>query len=112
VGTLTVRPLLLAQTPAHLLHLVRDLSSASLPHAQLHRLLPPVIRALRNILVSTADLVWGHMWGVGAERKVVDTGLVGLNSSSGLGKGKSVLGRGRTWTSEAVRALGLIFEVS
>jgi hypothetical protein len=40
-------------------------------------MLPPLLRALRNMLGATADAVWGHMWGVGTEQKVVGTGLVG-----------------------------------
>lgn len=106
VGSLTIRPLLLSHTPARLLHLIRALLDISLPQHQLTRILPPVVRALRNILVSTADLTWGHMWGVGAERKVVGTGLVG---SVPTGKGKEV--DNRAWKGEAQRALSLVFEV-
>jgi hypothetical protein len=37
------------------------------------------------VLVSTADVVWGHMWGVGSEHKVVGTGLVGVDMALGAG---------------------------
>jgi len=53
------------------------------------------------------------MWGVGAEPKVVVTGLVGNQSSSTGGyKGKAVEGKGRIWRGEAIRALTMVFEVS
>jgi hypothetical protein len=54
------------------------------------------------------------MWGVGAERKVVSTGLVGDISGAreSNGKGKAVAGKGRSWKVEAGRALGSCFEVS
>lgn len=68
-----------------------------------------LMRALRNVLVSTADIFWGHMWGVGAEKKVVGTGLVGdvpMSSKSKLGSGK-----GRTWKVDAMRSLNLMYEV-
>ena len=64
------------------------------------------------MLVSTADLTWGHMWGVGTERKVVSTGLVGEDIPDEVEvKGKRVP-RPQKWRIEANRALGLIFEVS
>ncbi|WWD22052.1 hypothetical protein CI109_106540 [Kwoniella shandongensis] len=113
VGNLTLRPLLIAETPSHLLNLISSLTSTdSTPNKYIDRLLPQLLRALRNILVSTADMVWGHMWGVGAERKVVGTGLVGVDiiSEVDAGKGKEVPGRNKAWKVEAVRSLGLIFE--
>ena len=58
--------------------------------------------------------MWGHMWGVGAEKKVVGTGLVGeeaISESVGM-KGKTVTGKSRSWRIEATRALSLCFEVS
>lgn len=130
VGTLTLRPLLAARAPDRILHLIRELYSldtGSRSHNHnhnLYRALPPLLRALRNVLVSTADVVWGHMWGVGSERRVVGTGLVGIDvedsvdSVEGKGKGK---GKGRAtataseegeWRGEAKRALGLVFQVS
>ncbi|RSH90252.1 hypothetical protein EHS25_001586 [Saitozyma podzolica] len=94
-----------------------------LPSVHAAKLLPPVLRALRNLLVSTADLVWGHMWGVGAERRVVATGLVGMDlneeheaagvaGAAGQGKGKGVAGKGEAWKGQASSALGLVFESS
>jgi hypothetical protein len=61
------------------------------------------------------------MWGVGAERRVVATGLVGMDldeehEATGVagtqGKGKGVAGKGEAWKGQASRALGLVFEVS
>jgi len=54
------------------------------------------------------------MWGVGAEKKVVSTGLVGETAGvkDSNGKGKAVAGKGRSWKIEAARALGSCFEVS
>lgn len=110
VGSLTLRPLLSNSTAAHLLGLIKSLSNAPLD-PRFDRLIPPLLRALRNLLVSTADLAWGHMWGVGAERKVVGTGLVGedtLREAEGKREG---VPRGRRWRVEASRALALVFEV-
>ncbi|KAK8846743.1 hypothetical protein IAR55_005830 [Kwoniella newhampshirensis] len=113
IGDLTLRPLLVANTPSHLLGLISALTlSTSLSDRYVHRLLPQLLRALRNLLVSTADMVWGHMWGVGAERKVVGTGLVGMDimSEADARKGKEVPGRNKAWKVEAIRSLGLVFE--
>ena len=65
------------------------------------------------MLVSTADLTWGHMWGVGKDRRVVSTGLVGedVADDGSEVKGKRVP-RPQKWRIEANQALGLIFEVS
>ena len=114
VGPLTIRPLLQAATPNHLLLLIRSISNSASPPTSVNRLLPALLRALRNLLITTADLVWGHMWGVGAEKKVVSTGLVGEAPSTkeSTGKGKAVAGKGRSWKVEAARALGSCFEVS
>ncbi|WVW78739.1 hypothetical protein I302_100699 [Kwoniella bestiolae CBS 10118] len=109
VGNLTLRPLLLSSTPSSLLTLITSLTTPSesqIPTKQLDRILPHLLRALRNILVSTADMVWGHMWGVGAERKVIGTGLVGEQEVDT--KGKQAVGKG--WKGEASKALSLIFE--
>jgi hypothetical protein len=91
------------------------------------KLIPHLLRALRNVQVSIADVVWGHMWGVGFEQKVIGTGLVGMDlddreesegskgpvgRDKGKGKAKaSELGDYGSWKSEARRALGLVFEV-
>lgn len=93
------------------------------------KVLPSLTRALRNLLLATADLVWGHIWGVGSETEVVSTGLVGLDEDQGA---RSDL-RGLTgidedggsprdkaleglWEGETALAasltLGLVFEVS
>lgn len=116
VGPLTIRPLLQAGAPAQLLRLIKSLSQppSSAPSASTNRLLPPLVRALRNVLVTTADLVWGHLWGVGAEKKVVSTGLFGDEAPAGesSGKGKAVAGKTRSWRPEGVHSLGLCFEVS
>ena len=115
MGSLTLRPLLIAQTPQHLLQAIKAITSPSFPPPQVSRLLAPLLRALRNLLVSTADLLWGHMWGVGAEKKVVSTGIVEAESSESHnpyhGKGKAVLGRGQFWEVQASASLNMIFEV-
>lgn len=73
------------------------------------------------MLVSTADLVWGYMWGVSLQRRPVDTGLIGPGSEadengSTRGKGKGVEKRstagGLKGRSMAVDVLTMIFEVS
>ncbi|ORY26906.1 armadillo-type protein, partial [Naematelia encephala] len=102
VGTLTARPLLLADTPSCLLDRIHDITST--PFSSAYRLLPALLRALRNVLVSTADLEWGHVWGVGSEREVVGTGLEDMEGDV---KGKRPV---RVWKSEARRALGIILE--
>ncbi|WRT65023.1 uncharacterized protein IL334_001964 [Kwoniella shivajii] len=118
VGNLTLKPLLMSSTPSSLLTLVTSLTRPSPetspdPGRQLEKILPHLLRALRNILVSTADMIWGHMWGVGAERKVVGTGLVGVDIMTERdvgGKGKAVAGKGDRWRGEASRTLSSIFE--
>ncbi|WVQ84004.1 hypothetical protein IAT38_006149 [Cryptococcus sp. DSM 104549] len=113
VGSLTLRPLLSAEFPAHLLRLIKNLVTSTLTPAQVNKILPSILRALRNLLVSTADMVWGHMWGVGAERKVVGTGLIGSDLVEGeeeMGKGKEAV-KLEVVREEACRALGLIFEL-
>ncbi|WWC67683.1 uncharacterized protein I206_101595 [Kwoniella pini CBS 10737] len=115
VGKLTLQPLLLSSTPSALLCLITSLNETSdITVKQLEKILPHLLRALRNILISTADMVWGHMWGVGAERKVIGTGLVGVEIMSEKevsGKGKQVAGKGAgNWRSQATAALSSIFE--
>ncbi|KAK4689772.1 armadillo repeat-containing protein 8, partial [Tremellales sp. Uapishka_1] len=108
VGAVTLRPLLVSATPTHLLNLIRTI--VNLPSNQsLSRLLPPLLRALRNVLVSTADAVWGHMWGVGLEIKVVGTGLLVMESMQDT-KGKGAEGKKRGWRVEAQQTLGMLFE--
>lgn len=96
---------MLAQlVPEHLLALIRQLPP---DHPASARTLPPLLRALRNILGATADAVWGHMWGVGTEQKVVGTGLVGddvLRPARVRRRAASQL------RADATTALGLIFE--
>nr|XP_018265756.1 uncharacterized protein I303_02129 [Kwoniella dejecticola CBS 10117]OBR87914.1 hypothetical protein I303_02129 [Kwoniella dejecticola CBS 10117] len=116
VGNLTLQPLLLSSTPTSLLQLITSLSRASdITAKQLEKILPHLLRALRNILVSTADMFWGHMWGVGAERKVIGTGLVGvevMSETEVIGKGKQAAGKSIApgWRGQATHALGSIFE--
>ncbi|WVQ97812.1 hypothetical protein IAU59_004927 [Kwoniella sp. CBS 9459] len=119
VGNLTLRPLLAVSSPSILLELITNLtiesspSAFSVPPKQLERLLVSLLRALRNLLVSTADIVWGHMWGVGAERQVVGTGLVGVDvmSEKDMRKGKSPAGkRHHSWRRDASEALSMVFE--
>ncbi|WWC87229.1 uncharacterized protein L201_002117 [Kwoniella dendrophila CBS 6074] len=127
VGNLTLQPLLSSSTPSSLLKLITSLIQPSsnipqIPQKQLDKILPHLLRALRNVLVSTADMVWGHMWGVGAEKKVIGTGLVGLDvgsthteyGSPSNGKGKQPIGNGRDTRSrlkgDASGALSLVFE--
>lgn len=111
-GPLTLRPLVLAQAPTTLIELVRALDQTFISKSQQTKVLSSVLRALRNILVSAADLVWGHQWGVGAERKVVGTGLIGLSQGEENGKGKGVEGTDDVWRLEATNALTSVFEVS
>lgn len=102
---------MLAQVPASLLELVRGLLQTRLSKLQESKVLPSVLRALRNILVSAADAVWGHVWGVGAERKVIGTGLVGGDLKHVAEKGKGVSVRKDVWRYEATKALSSVFEV-
>lgn len=105
-GTLTIRPLLLAHTPARLLDQVRCLTKSTLP--QVPRILSTVVRSLRNVLLATIDLIWGHAYGVEMERKVVGTGLVGVMVVGGKDK---AIGRESLLEAEAIEALDSIFEV-
>ncbi|KAL7423599.1 hypothetical protein Q5752_001180 [Cryptotrichosporon argae] len=133
-GALTVKPLVAARTPAHLVRVVHAFSAAQgrqsgakLPGAV--AVLAPVLRALRNVLSQTADLLWGHMRGVGVEQRVVGTGLVGdigavptqrgVDSLAKLhGDGQSCeptgergKGKGHSyWKTDAADALELVFE--
>ncbi|ORX34369.1 armadillo-type protein [Kockovaella imperatae] len=115
VGPLTLRPLLAAEVPAHLLNLVNSINRRSVgsPTSSGTRLLAPVLRALRNILVSTADTIWGQPWGVGVERKVVDTGLMREEDEQSVQsrKGKGVASsKGPEWSDMVSQTLPLIFE--
>lgn len=104
-GALTLRPLLAEQVPQRLFDLVRAIPPQQPGSA---RMLAPVLRALRNILAATADTLWGHNWGVGAEQKVVGTGLVGddvLHPARVRGKARAA-----AWRADASTALGLVFE--
>lgn len=77
-----MRPLLLSQAPTRLLNCIRATSnSRRLSASDRVRLLSALLRALRNVLVATADLVWGYMRGVSLRRRVVDTGLAGPGES-------------------------------
>jgi hypothetical protein len=66
------------------------------------------MRSLRNVLLATIDLIWGHAYGVEMERKVVGTGLVGMVVVGGKGK---AIGRESLLEAEAIEALDSIFEV-
>lgn len=103
-GALTLRPLLGERVPARLVGVVRTLPAN---HPAASRMLPPILRGLRNVLGATADAVWGHMWGVGAEQKVVGTGLVGDDV---LRPARVRKGRASQWRADAVSALGIVFE--
>ncbi|KAL1409900.1 hypothetical protein Q8F55_003899 [Vanrija albida] len=110
-GSLTLRPLLAARAPERILAVICALPPSPERHS-LHpgarRMLPPLLRALRNVLGATADAVWGHMWGVGAEPKVVGTGLVGEDVIMPARVGPK--GNVAEWKAEASAALVLVFE--
>ena len=112
VGSLTLRPLLFHTAPERIIRLIRTLNDPQTPISHSNRLIAPLVRALRNVLFSTADLSWGQMWGVGAEKKVVSTGLLGyelIPAPEGKGKATDLeLG----WRNHANRALAMVFEVS
>ena len=123
-----MRPLLIAQIPTHLLNLINSInhrsiatstSSAAGEAAPILRLLPPLLRALRNILIATADTAWGQSWGVGAEKQVVDTGLMGeVGGAESAGptrskaKGKGTAKETVQWREIVSQTLPLVFEVS
>ncbi|TXT11159.1 hypothetical protein VHUM_01910 [Vanrija humicola] len=109
-GSLTLRPLLAARVPDKILAVIRALppSPGQSLHPGARRMLPPLLRALRNVLGATADAVWGHMWGVGAEQKVVGTGLVGEDIITPARVGPK--GNVAAWKAEASAALVLVFE--
>lgn len=102
VGLPAVKPLVRLRTPARLLDLVRSLPPSSL-------LLPHILKALRNILVSIADCAWGHLRGVVLPQQIVQTGLeedeLELSRSP---KGKEVA---EGWKHEFIETLGLVFQV-
>ncbi|KAE8540327.1 hypothetical protein D1P53_003272 [Cryptococcus gattii VGV] len=106
VGNLTLRPIITNNTPARLLHLIHPLVHTQ-QHRSAQRQLTALLRALRNVLVATADMVWGHVWGVGAEKKVVGTGLVGENILRETPADRS---RDKHWRNDAIAALTIIFE--
>lgn len=108
VGNLTLRPIITNNTPARLLHLIHPLVHTQ-QHRTAQRQLTALLRALRNVLVATADMVWGHVWGVGAEKKVVGTGLVGENILRETPADRS---RDKHWRNDAIAALTIVFEVS
>lgn len=108
VGNLTLRPIITNNAPARLLHLIHPLVHTQ-QHPSAHRQLTALLRALRNVLVATADMVWGHVWGVGAEKKVVGTGLVGGNVLRETPADRS---RDKYWRNDAMTALTIVFEVS
>lgn len=108
VGNLTLRPIITNNTPARLLHLIHPLVHTQ-QHRSTQRQLTALLRALRNVLVATADMVWGHVWGVGAEKKVVGTGLVGENILRETPADRS---RDKHWRNDAIAALTIVFEVS
>lgn len=103
-GALTLRPLLGEHVPARLIEFVSRLPPS---HVAAQRTLPPILRGLRNVLGATADAMWGHMWGVGAEQKVVGTGLVGDDV---LRPARVRKGRESQWRADAVGALSIAFE--
>ena len=113
-GSLTIRQLLEARAAEELLGLVRRLADKSSVSST--NLVVSALRALRNVLVSTADFTWGNMWGVGRESSVVGTGLVGPGSDArnqdvrmtASGGDEAVIIGER----EGKRILGLVFEVS
>ncbi|OXG88902.1 hypothetical protein C345_02493 [Cryptococcus neoformans A2-102-5] len=106
VGNLTLRPIITNNAPARLLHLIHPLVHTQ-QHPSAHRQLTALLRALRNVLVATADMVWGHVWGVGAEKKVVGTGLVGENVLRETPADRS---RDKYWRNDAMTALTIVFE--
>lgn len=129
VGPLTLAPLIRSDAAARLLDLIRTIPAAAPGPLTSSKVLPSLTRALRNLLLATADLVWGHIWGVGSETEVVSTGLVGLDEDqgarsdshdlTGIDEGgssprdKALQG---LWEGETALAasstLGLVFEVS
>jgi hypothetical protein len=113
-GSLTIRQLLEARAAEELLSLVRRLADRSSVNST--TLVVSALRALRNILISTADITWGNMWGVGRERSVVGTGLVGPESDLRDRDVQMTLSGGDEAVSigerEGKRVLGLVFEVS
>nr|AAV98471.1 BSP2 [Cryptococcus neoformans var. neoformans] len=106
VGNLTLRPIITNNAPARLLHLIHPLVHTQ-QHPSVHRQLTALLRALRNVLVATADMVWGQVWGVGAEKKVVGTGLVGENVLRETPADRS---RDKYWRNDAIAALTVVFE--
>lgn len=83
VGPRTLGPLVQNNAAERLLDFIRAVLASSPGLSTTSKVLPSLIRALRNLLLATADLVWGHIWGVGAETEVVSTGLVGLDLKGG-----------------------------
>jgi hypothetical protein len=113
-GSLTIRQLLEAKAPEQLLKLIRQLAQAS--STDNTNLIVSALRALRNVLVSTADMSWGNMWGVGRERRVVGTGLVGPGGDN-LEVEAATANTYRPHNTaigsrEGKQVLGLVFEVS
>lgn len=113
-GSLTIRQLLQAKAPEQLLQLIRQLAQGSSTNNT--SLVVSSLRALRNVLIATADMAWGNMWGVGRERRVVGTGLVGPGGDNHDAEATTTnTYRPRDLSigsREGRQVLGLIFEVS
>lgn len=65
--------------------------------------------------MSTADMAWGNMWGVGRERRVVGTGLVGPGGDDRDLERSNIMDRpveSSINRREGKRVLGLVFQVS
>jgi hypothetical protein len=114
-GSLTTFQLLKASTPERLLRLIREITSDPSPKAA--NLISAALRALRNVLISTADEAWGEMWGSRQEKRVVGTGLVGpeeghvrIAEDGSTGEGSS---KRRSRAVQLYEAeLGMVFRVS
>ena len=79
---------------------------------ELHKgdLLYPALRGLRNLLVSTADMLWGPVLGAGVTKIIVGTGLEDTPRQPSP-KGKQVPGAETTWRDDASAALSMLKEV-
>ena len=115
VGSLTVKPLILAGVDVCLLDTIsRPSTSPPAREFQTDAHIVHVARALRNLLVSTADLMWGSVWGIGGEKKVVSTGIRsdGTVVNAEREREARVTGKDRDWRRLAHKALKAPFEVS
>ncbi|WVO15817.1 hypothetical protein L204_103479 [Cryptococcus depauperatus] len=102
-GPFALQPLIHSDTPFRLLHLIHHLTQVKRPDSPL----PYLLRALRNILVSTADILWGHTWASNTDKQMVGTGLVEEDIVREVNRIRQIESQ---WKANASKSLELVFQ--